>query len=126
MLLLESALKELPDQEAPVFSKQIASVSLVQRHHPGRLVAAFYPKNKHVPQLPYGGYEYCLAKVSYRVNGKTKTTNLVLHDGRFITFERNVPLKNDNIESITKVVLHPDGYESMAAEIDREEHDENT
>ncbi len=125
MLLLESTLKEFPDQDAQVFLKQIASVSLVQRQHPGRLVAVYYPKNKHVPQLPYGGYEYCLAKVSYRVNGKMKTTNLVLHDGRFMTFERNVPLKSDNIESIAKVLLHPGGYEPVAEEIDGEEHGEN-
>lgn len=125
MLLLESTLTELPDRDAQVLSKQIASVSLVQRQHPGRLVVVYYPKNKNVPQLPYGGYEYCLAKVSYAVNGKTKTINLVLHDGRFMTFERNVPLKDDNIVSITKVTLHPDGYEPVAEEIDGEEHDEN-
>lgn len=125
MLLLQSTLKELPDQDARVFSKQIASLSLVQRQHPGRLVAVYYPKGKHVPQLPYGGYEYCLAKVSYRVNGETRTTNLVLHDGRFMTFERNVPLKSDNIKSITEVALHPDNYEPVAEEIDAEEHGEN-
>lgn len=125
ILLLESTLNVLPKEEAEILQKQIEAVSVVQRQHPGRLVVAFYPKRKNVPQLPYLEDEYCISKVTYKANSKNKTTNLVLYKGRFMTFERNVPLKGDKIESIVKVILHPHDYKPVAAEIDAEEHGEN-
>lgn len=125
LLLLDSVIDALPKAESDILSKQVQSVSLVQRHNPGRLVAAYYPKRSYVPLLPYPEYEYCLAKVSYRFNGTTRTTNVVLHNGKFMTFERNVPRKNDHIDAIVKVSLHPTGYEPVAQEIDAEEHGGN-
>ncbi len=125
LLLLHATLDSLPEEEAEILAKQIEAVSLIQRQHPGRLVVAYYPKRSNVPQLPYLGYEYCISKVTYKSAGKRKTTNLVLHDGRFMTFERNVPLRNEKIESIVQVVPHPGGYKPVAEEIDTEEHGAN-
>lgn len=122
LVLLNAVIDVLPKPDADILKDQIQLVSLVQRHNPGRLAAAYYPKRARIPELPYLGYEYCLANVSYKLNGSTRTTNLVLHDGRFMTFERNVPLKNDRIDSIVKVDLHPGGYKPVAQEIDSEEH----
>lgn len=125
LILLDSVIDALPKVESDILRKQVQSVSLVQRHNPGRLVAAYYPKRSHVPLLPYPGYEYCLAKTTYRLNGTTSTTNVVLHDGRFMTLERNVPRKNDRIDAIVKVSLHPSGYRPVAHEIDAEDHSGN-
>ncbi len=125
MLLLKAILNALPEAEAEIFSQQILTVSLVQRPNPRRLVVAYYSNKNKVSQLPYLGYEYCLAKVSYKLNGKTKTTNVVLHDGRLMSLERNVPSKSEEIDSITSVALHPSGYKSVAEEIDLEEHGQN-
>ncbi|MDI5983801.1 hypothetical protein QLQ85_03280 [Halomonas sp. M4R5S39] len=125
LLLLDSVIDALPKAESDILGKQVKSVSIVQRHNPGRLVAAYYPKRSCVPLLPYPGCEYCLAKVSYRFNGTTRITNVVLHDGKFMTFERNVPRKNDRIDAIVKVSLHPSGYKPVAQEIDAEEHGGN-
>lgn len=125
LLILDSVLDVLPKAESDILSKQVGAVSLVQRHNPGKLVAAYYPKRLRVPSLPYSGYEYCLAKVSYRSNGTTKTTNVVLHDGKLMTFERNVPQGNDHIDAIVEVYLHPNGYKPVAQEIDAEEHGGN-
>lgn len=126
MMLLQATIDSMPKEEAEILAKQIEEVSLIQRPNPGRLVVAYYPKRSNAPQLPYFGYEYCISKVTYKSSGKIKTTNLVLHEGRFMTFERNVPLKKDKIESIIKVVLHPGGYKPVAEEIDAEEHGANT
>lgn len=125
MRLLQATVESLPKKEAEILAKQITMVSLVQRQHPGRLVVAYYPKRTNAPQLPYLGYEYCISKVTYNSFGKRKTTDLVLHEGRFMTFERNVPHKEEKIESIVKVVLHPVGYKPVAEEIDAEEHGAN-
>lgn len=122
LLILNSVIDSLPEQEAEILNKQIQSVCLVQRNNPGRLVAAYYSKSANIPVLPYSGYEYCLAKVSYKLDGKTKTTNVVLHNGKFMTFERNVPQKNDHIDSIINVALHPNDYKPVTPEIDAEEH----
>ncbi|WP_185232613.1 hypothetical protein [Teredinibacter franksiae] len=123
--LLEVTMNALPKEEAAIFAKQIEAVSLIQHQHPGRLVSAYYSKGINVPQLPFFGYEYCVSKVIYRVNGKNRTASLVLHEGRFMTFEGSVPLKGDKVESIVKVVLHPAGYKPVAEEIDAGEHDKN-
>jgi len=120
--LLSFVLEALPPQDREILSRQIASVRKVQRQHPGRLVAAYYRKQDDVPRLPYPGYAHCLANVSYKARGRTRTTSLVLHDGRFMTFERNVPQGLVEIESLAKVVLHPAGFRSVASEIDAEEH----
>lgn len=120
--LLSFVLESLPENDKQVLSAQISAVSLVQRQHPGRLVVAFYRKPKNVVQLPYLGYEHCLAKVTYKSSGKSKTTALVLHDGRFMSFERNVPETMCDIESLVKVALHPSGYSNVAEEINAEEH----
>ncbi|MCC6074346.1 hypothetical protein ACFPTX_13720 [Pseudomonas sp. GCM10022188] len=124
-MLLQATLDSLPKVEAEILAKQIEAVSIVQRQHPGRLVVAYYPKIINVPQLPYLGYEYCISKVTHKSAGKIKTTNLVLHEGRFMTFEGNVPLKEDKIESIVKVVPHPSDYNQVAEKIDTEEHGTN-
>jgi hypothetical protein len=122
MMLLLFVAEALPEQERSVFSTQINSVSKVKRYHPGRLVVAYYPKSKNVNQLPYVGYEHCLANVTYRSKSKAKTTSITLHEGRLMTLERNVPRAQSEIESIIKVVLHPKGYKSVAEEINAEEH----
>ena len=120
--LLSFLMDALPIEEKEVLSEQLSSVRLVQRQHPGRLVVAYYKEQPDIPLLPYPGDEYCLAKISYRSNGQTKVTSLVLHDGRFMSFERNVPQTPADIESLSKVVLHPQNYKGMAQDIDAEEH----
>ena len=120
--ILSFVLESLPENDKEILAAQIRAVSLVQRQHPGRMVVAYYRKSKNVVQLPYLGYEHCLAKVTYKSSGKAKTTALVLHDGRFMTFERNVPKTISDIESLVRVDLHPDGFSGVAEEIDAEEH----
>ncbi len=120
--ILSFACDALPPPDRATLQQQIASVNLVQRQHPERLVVAYYKNAETVEQLPYLGDEHCLAKVSYKSRGKTKTTFLVLHDGRFMTFERSVPQDSEDIESLVKVVLHPDDFKDVAEEIDGEEH----
>lgn len=122
--LLEFLMDALPASDREVLSRQLCSIRLVQRQHPGRLVVAYYKNQQDVPPLPYPGYEYCLAKVSYQSRGRTKATSLVLHNGRFMSFERNVPETLSDIESLGKVILHPEGYRGVASEIDNEEHGE--
>ena len=123
--LLSALADALPEHEKEILLRQLSSVRLVQRQHPGRLVVAYYRNPQEVPQLPYRGIEYCIAKINYRTTGKTKATYLVLHHGRFMSFERNVPRTIADIESLGKVVLHPPTYKRVAQEIDAEEHDQS-
>lgn len=120
--LLSFLVDALPAQDRDILSRQLMAVRKVQRQHPGRLVVAYYKKGDDVPQLPYLGYEHCLANVTYKSGGRTKTTSLVLHNGRFMTFERNVPQRISDIEALGAVVLHPSGFKSVAPEIDAQEH----
>ena len=120
--LLSSLLDELPAQDRDILARQLTLIRKVQRNNPGRLVAAYYKRGVDVPQLPYPGYEYCLANVTYRSEGRAKTTSLVLHNGRFMTFERNVPKSASEIESVDAVVLHPHGFKSVVPDIDGQEH----
>lgn len=123
--LLSFLMDALPPEDKGVLSRQLACVRLVQRQHPGRMVVAYYETEQHVAQLPYPAAEHCLAQVSYRSNGRTKTTSLVLHNGRFMSFERNVPQTPSDIESLVKVVLHPKEHKAEAEEIDAEKHGEH-
>lgn len=120
--LLSFLMDALPVEDQQVLARQLASVRLVQRQHPGRLVVACFRNQPGVPQLPYPGIEYCLAKVSHRSKGQTKATSLVLHNGPFMAFECNVPQTLADIESASKVVLHPQTYKGVTQEIDAEEH----
>lgn len=124
--LLSALADALPEQEKEILLRQLASVRLVQRQHPGRLVVAYYKNQQEVPQLPYQGTEYCIAKINYRSSGQNKATYLVLHHGRFMSFERSVPRTIDDIESLGKIVLHPPIYKRVAQEIDAEEHSQGT
>ena len=120
--LLSFLMEKLSAEDKEVLAEQLASVRLVQRQHPGRMVVAYYKNQAEVPQLPYPGDEYCLANVSYRSGERTKTTSLVLHNGRFMSFERSVPQSPTDIQSLGKIVLHPKTYKGVAQEIDAEEH----
>lgn len=120
--LLSALLDALPTQDREILARQMMLIRKVQRSNPGRLVAAYYKRGVDVPQLPYPGYEYCLANITYRSGGRARTTSLVLHDGRFMTFERNVPRNASEIESVDAVALHPRGFKSVAPEIDAQEH----
>ena len=124
--LLSALADALPEQEKKILLRQLASVRLVQRQHPGRLVVAYYKNQHEVPQLPYRGTEYCIAKINYRSSGQTKATYLVLHHGRFMSFERSVPKTIADVESLGKVVLHPPTYKGVAQETDAEEHSQST
>jgi hypothetical protein len=112
----------LPIRDREILACQARLVRKVQRQNPGRLVAAYYKSGAHVPQLPYPGYEHCLANITYRSGGRPKTTSVVLHNGCLMTFERNVPQKLSEIEAPVDVVLHPKGFESVAGGIDSQEH----
>jgi hypothetical protein len=112
----------LPAAERDILAKQLTQIRLVQRPSAGRIVVAYYDERSNFPKLPYPGYEHCLANVSYRSKGKTKTTSLVLHDGHLMTIERNVPKEAADIESLVKVVLHPKGFTNVTRELDAEEH----
>jgi len=114
----------LPTQDRDVLSQQIKLVRKVQRQHQERLVVVYYRKHVTIPKLPYPGDQYCLANITYRFEGRAKRTSLVLHDGRFMTFERNVPRRLSEIEEPISVVLHPKRFSSVAPEIDAEEHGE--
>jgi len=120
-LLLSFLIDALPAKDRDILSHQLMAVRKVQRQHPGWLVVAYYKKGGDVPQLPYLGCERCLANVTYKSGGRTKTTSLVLHDGRFMTFERNVPQSLSDIEALVAVSLHPGDFKSVAAEIDAQE-----
>jgi hypothetical protein len=120
--VLSHVLAALPEAERSALRRQIDAVTLVQRQHPGRLVVAFYPKSADVAPLPYPGYEYCLAKVSYISRGRKKTTTVVLHNGRLMSLERHVPVDVGDIEPPVTVTLHPGPRSNMASQIDAEEH----
>lgn len=113
----------LPPQDREILSCQLKSIRKVQRQHPERLVAVYYRNGNNVPRLPYLGYEYCLANISYKSGGRTRRTSLVLHDGRFMTFERNVPQRLCEIEGVVAVALHPQRFKGAAEEIDSQEHE---
>lgn len=121
--LLCFLLEALPPGDRGILSRQLQAIRKVQRQHPGRLVAVYYTRGHAVPKLPYPGDEYCLAAISYRSGRRTRTSSLLLHDGRFSTLERNVPTNLGQIDALVSVVLHPRGFESVAEEIDREEHE---
>ncbi len=123
--VLSFVLDSLTEPDRSTLTAQIGAVALVQRQHPGRLVVAYYRNPKTVPPLPYPGYEYCLAKVKYMSRGQVRTTSLVLHDGRFMTFERSVPELEGDIESLVAVEMHPGTQPSVAADIDHVEHTSN-
>jgi hypothetical protein len=123
--ILTAVYNALPDNEKEIFEEQRNSVKLVQRQHPGRLVMAYYRKSANVSELPYSGYEYCLAEVKYKNSNRTKNTNVVLHDGLLQSLERAVPKDDTEIDKIINVTLHPKKYKSIADEIDAEEHSEN-
>ena len=112
----------LPVGEREILAKQLARLRLVQRPSAGQIVVAYYDERSNFPKLPYPSYEHCLANVSYKSKGKTKTTSLVLHNGHLMTIERNVPREIAEIESLVKVVLHPKGFTSVTKELDAEEH----
>ncbi|WP_141758660.1 hypothetical protein [Duganella sp. HH105] len=120
--ILAHLLAALPPVECEILRKQLLSLRLVQRPQPGRISIAYFRAPEDLEPLPYPGYEYCLATVSYKSANKTKTTAIVLHDGRLMTFERNVPRELNEIESLGKVVLHPKKFTTVTDEIDTEEH----
>lgn len=121
--ILAAVAEHLPDGERSAFAAQVEGVHLVQRQHPGRLVVAFYPRATQVQALPYSGYEYCLAKVQYKsVGGQRKTTSVVLHNGRLMSLESNVPQSEGDISEVSAVKLHPKGYRAEATAMDAEEH----
>lgn len=124
--LLLTLADALPEHEKEILLRQLTSVRLVQRQHPGRLVVAYYKNQQEVPQLPYLGTEYCIAKINYRSSGQSKATYLVLHHGRFMSFVRSIPRTLSDVESLGKVVLHPPTYKGVAQEIDAEEHSQST
>lgn len=124
--ILSAVYAALPNNEKETLEEQLNSVILVQRQHPGRLVMAYYRKSANLVELPYSGYEYCLAEVKYKNNNRTKKTNVVLHDGVFQSLEHAVPKEQTEINEIISVILHPNEYKSVAEEIDNEEHGRNT
>lgn len=83
---------------------------------------AYYPKRSQIQPLPYNAYEHCIAKAKYTADGGKRWTYVVLHDGIFMSIERNVPLKSTNIATVNEVVLHPCDYKPVARDIDHEEH----
>jgi len=125
MNILLSVLESLPNRDKSILKTQIESINFVQRQHPGRLVVAYYGNKENVPRLPYLASEHCLAKVIYNSGNKKRVTSLILHKGRFMSFERNVPQVSSEIDSILKIKLHPDGLSSVTEEIDAEEHRKN-
>lgn len=120
--ILAHFLAALPLEESETVRTQLLSLRLVQRPHPGRLSIAYFRNPNDLLRLPYLGYEYCLASVSYKTNLKTKTTAIVLHDGLLMTLEGNVPREINEIESLGKVVMHPQKFKSVTEELDAEEH----
>lgn len=122
--LLSFLMDALPAGDREILSRQVESIRKVQRMHPGRLVAVYYTPGRAVPRLPYPGDEHCLATISYRSGARTRTCSIVLHDGRFSTLERNVPTSLAQIDAPASVALHPRGFESVAGDIDREEHED--
>jgi hypothetical protein len=122
--LLQYLIEALPTGEKEILRSQLDAVSVVRRDQPGRMVIAYYRNPQRVPSLPYPGYEHCLAEVSYTSKGKPRKTALVLHDGRFMSFERNVSTSSEDVGGLVSVVLHPKGFSSVTREIDPEEHQE--
>ena len=122
--LLSFLMECLPAQEREILARQLMSVRKVQRQNPGQLVAIYYKRGHEPPPLPYPGYEHCLANVTYVSGGRANTTSVVLHNGRLMTFERNVPQRLSDIETLRLVVLHPKAFNSVSSSIDAQEHRE--
>ncbi len=120
--ILSAVQARLPIAEQVVFQKQIESVSLVQRPQPGRMSIGFYGKHKKPPELPYMGYEYCLAVASYVQEGRKKKVQVMLHGGRLQSLEGSVPVANHQAFLVQEVQLHPNGVRSVTEDIDAEEH----
>lgn len=119
--LIDALIEALPHDEAKILKAQIAKIDLVQRPQAGRMTIAFYRKNLDVALFKQDGYEYCLAKLRYLSGGKKRVTSIVLHDGKFMSIERNIPLKVKDVTKVIEVILHPDDYKPVAEEIDAEE-----
>jgi len=107
-------------------SRQLQCVHKVQRQHSGPLVVACYEKGADVPQFPYLGHEHCLAHITYKPAGQTRTTAIVLHDGRLQTLENNIPLHLSEIQALSGLTLHPSGFEGVGQDIDLQEHQETS
>ncbi len=120
--IIEYAIAALPIADQEILREQLDALRLVQRPHPGRLTIAYFHRPETLRTLPYPGYEHCLARVTYKTKGKSRTSSLVLTDGRLMTIERNVPIRLDEIEALTRIALHPARFRSVTAEIDHEEH----
>lgn len=120
--ILSAVLNALNEAEREVVSKQIAAVSLVQRQHPDRLVVAYYSKPNEVMPLPYADYEYCLARVVYESRGEKQRVAVVLHHGRIMSLEGDVPKNLQGIEHVIKVELHPQASIILTNGINSEEH----
>ncbi|MED5238984.1 MULTISPECIES: hypothetical protein [unclassified Alcanivorax] len=86
---------------------------------------AYYRKSSSVPEMPYMSDEYCLAEVRHKREKQPRKTNVVLHNGILQSLERSVPKDESEIREIVSVRLHPKSYQSLAEELDAEEHDEN-
>ena len=113
----------LSEADRATLLHQVGMIRKVQRSNPGRMVNVYYRSTADVPRLPFEADQYCLAEVNYRSAGRDKTTSVVLHRGRLMSFERNVPQASGEIESVTSVRVHPKGWKSVTDEIDAEEHD---
>ena len=122
--LLSFLMDALPARDRRILVRQIQLVRKVQRQIPGRLVAAYYKSGVDVPRLPYPGDGHCLANITYVSDERPRTTSIVLHNGCLMTFERNVPRHLSEVEALVGLVLHPDGFESVAGDIDFQEHGE--
>jgi len=123
--ILDAVEAELPESEREIFSKQRGAVNLVQRQHPGKLVMAYYRKASSVPEMPYMSDEFCLAEVWHKRDKQPRKTNVVLHNGILQSLERSVPEDESDIREIVSVCLYPNSYQSLAEELDAEEHDKN-
>lgn len=122
--LLSFVLDALPAGDREILLLQLRSIRKVQRQHPGRPVGAYYGKGSDTPRLPYPGNAYCLANVSHKSGDRARTTSIVLHDGRFMTFERHVPQRLSEIDALESVALHPRGFKSVNRSINTQEHGE--
>jgi hypothetical protein len=123
--LIRAVIECLPSSDAQILENQIRSIRLVQQPVRGRLSICFYPANRKIPELPYGGYEYCLAEVTLRDDNRKrrKKSRLMLHDGRLQSLEGFIPPKTEQQISSNQVLLHPKMKRpSTATALDRLEH----
>ncbi|MCW1916528.1 hypothetical protein OJ996_23275 [Luteolibacter sp. GHJ8] len=121
MEVVEAVLAQLPEQESQAIRMQLEDLETVQKAAGNRMVCMWYRGSARSPLLEGG--EFCLARLRIAEEKVTGTIQLMVHRGRLQSFEysRGRPGPDFTIRSVE---IRPAKVASVAAAIDRLEHDE--